>query len=48
MGVNSEGTEAIFLKPSDDFAHGLNERFPLANIGPGMKQWETVIRELAK
>jgi len=48
LGVPAYGVSATFGKDSDDFAHGLNERFPLANLGPGTKQWETVIRELAK
>ena len=46
-GIPSYGVASIFLKASDDFAHGLNERLPLATIDPGVKQWESVLRSLA-
>jgi acetylornithine deacetylase/succinyl-diaminopimelate desuccinylase-like protein len=48
LGVPAYGVSASFSKDGDTFAHGLNERFPVANIGPGLKQWEAVIKELAK
>ena len=34
LGVPSYGASASFIKESDDFAHGLNERIPLSNIRP--------------
>lgn len=45
-GIPSYGITSIFIKASDDFAHGLNERLPLATIDPGVKQWESVLRSL--
>ena len=31
-GVPSYGAGPMFIKDSEDFSHGLNERTPLANI----------------
>lgn len=46
-GVPSYGVGPIFIKDSDDFSHGLNERTPLANIAPGIAYWEVLIRRLS-
>jgi len=46
-GVPSYGVAPIFLKDSDDFSHGLNERTHLFNIAPGVAYWTTVIKRLA-
>jgi acetylornithine deacetylase/succinyl-diaminopimelate desuccinylase-like protein len=46
-GVPSYGVGTIFLKPTDNFAHGLNERLPVETIAPGMVQWEGLIRSVA-
>jgi len=46
-GVPSYGVAGAFVKPSDDFAHGLNERFPLAAIPGAVAHWETLLRALA-
>jgi acetylornithine deacetylase/succinyl-diaminopimelate desuccinylase-like protein len=46
-GIPAYGVASIFIKASDDFAHGLNERLPLATIDPGVAQWEAVLRSLA-
>lgn len=46
-GVPSYGVAPIFLKDSDDFSHGLNERTPLANIAPGVAYWKVLIRRLS-
>lgn len=46
-GIPAYGVASIFIKASDDFAHGLNERLPLATIDPGVAQWESVLRSLA-
>lgn len=46
-GIPSYGVGTIFMSPTDDFAHGLNERLPVATIAPGMVQWESLIRSLA-
>jgi acetylornithine deacetylase/succinyl-diaminopimelate desuccinylase-like protein len=47
-GVDSYGASPIFVKDSDDFAHGLNERIPLSNIAPGVTYYLTLIPELSK
>ncbi len=46
-GVPSYGVAPIFLKESDDFSHGLNERTQVSNIAPGVAYWQTVIRRLS-
>lgn len=47
-GIPSYGVAATFMKPEDDMAHGLNERLPLATIDPGVAQYETLLRAIAK
>jgi acetylornithine deacetylase/succinyl-diaminopimelate desuccinylase-like protein len=47
LGVPSYGASASFIKDSDDFAHGLNERISLMNIRPGITYYRTLIGELA-
>lgn len=46
-GVPSYGVGSIFIKPTDEFSHGLNERLPVATIAPGMAQWENLLKALA-
>jgi acetylornithine deacetylase/succinyl-diaminopimelate desuccinylase-like protein len=46
--VPSYGASPTFMKPSDDFSHGLNERLPVANIGPGIGYYLSLIRALSK
>ncbi len=48
LGIPSYGVSATFIKPEDEMSHGLNERLPLSTIDPGVKQWETMLRLLAK
>ncbi|WEK47519.1 MAG: M20/M25/M40 family metallo-hydrolase [Candidatus Andeanibacterium colombiense] len=48
LGIPAYGVAATFMRPDDDFSHGLNERLPLATIDPGVKQWETVLKTLLK
>jgi acetylornithine deacetylase/succinyl-diaminopimelate desuccinylase-like protein len=47
LGVPSYGASSSFIKESDEFAHGLNERIPLLNIRPGITYYRTVLTELA-
>jgi acetylornithine deacetylase/succinyl-diaminopimelate desuccinylase-like protein len=47
-GIPAFGVAATFIKSSDEFAHGLNERLPLATLDPGVRQWETLLRAIAK
>jgi acetylornithine deacetylase/succinyl-diaminopimelate desuccinylase-like protein len=46
-GVPSYGVAPIFIKDSDDFSHGLNERTQLFNIAPGVAYWKVLIRRLS-
>jgi acetylornithine deacetylase/succinyl-diaminopimelate desuccinylase-like protein len=47
-GVASYGVGELFLKDSDDFSHGLNERTPIANIAPSIRYWTSMITDLSK
>jgi carboxypeptidase PM20D1 len=47
-GVPSYGISPLFMKPSDSFAHGLNERIPLGEIGPAIAFYRQLLRDLAK
>jgi len=48
VGVPSYGVAGLFMKPSDAYAHGLNERIPLAAIDGALVQWHILLKELAK
>jgi acetylornithine deacetylase/succinyl-diaminopimelate desuccinylase-like protein len=48
MGVPSYGVAPIFTKPSDRFAHGLNERLSLANLRPAITYLMAMIPDLSK
>ena len=45
-GVPSFGVGGVFMKPGDIFAHGLNERVPVATMDPGVVWWETLLKTL--
>lgn len=46
-GIPSYGVSGLFMKPSDDYAHGLNERVPADSIPGALKHWHTLLTELA-
>jgi len=46
-GVPSYGAAASFIRESDDFSHGLNERIPLLNVRPGITYYTSVLTDLA-
>jgi len=48
LGVPSYGVSSLFMKADDGFAHGLNERVPVAGIPGSLAQWNAVVRALAK
>ena len=48
FGVPTYGVSGLFMKSSDDFSHGLNERAPLAAIDGALAHWESILRDLAK
>jgi acetylornithine deacetylase/succinyl-diaminopimelate desuccinylase-like protein len=45
-GVPSYGVSGLFSKASDSFAHGLNERVPVAAIAPALVHYDRLIRAL--
>jgi carboxypeptidase PM20D1 len=47
-GVPSYGISPIFMKGSDSFSHGLNERTPLSEIAPSIVYYKRVLQALAK
>ena len=47
-GVPSYGVSPIFMKASDSFAHGLNERTPLSEIAPSIVYYKTLLTTMAK
>lgn len=46
LGVPSYGASPSLIKDSDEFAHGLDERMPLVNIGPGITYYLSILRDL--
>lgn len=47
QGVDSYGVSGLFLKPSDDFSHGLNERAPVASVDGALDHWHVLITALS-
>ena len=48
VGVPSYGVGGAFMSPKDNFAHGLNERVPVATIDGALVQWRSLIRDLSR
>jgi len=48
LGIPSYGVSSIFIRGSDVFIHGLNERMPVGSIAPALVHWHTLLTELAK
>ena len=47
VGIPTYGTSELFLKDSDSFAHGLNERVRVDVFYAGLTHWRVLIGELA-
>lgn len=47
-GVASYGASPVFIKESEDFSHGLNERTPISNIAPGVRYYRSLFADLSK
>ena len=43
----SYGASPVFIKDSEDFSHGLNERTPLSNLRPAIDYYLILVKELA-
>lgn len=48
LGVPSYGVSGLFMKDSDEFAHGLNERVPVAAIDGALAHWDSLLKSLAR
>ena len=47
LGVPSYGASGTFMRESDDFSHGLDERVPLANVGRSLAYYRLLLTELS-
>ncbi|AEG48257.1 peptidase M20 [Sphingobium chlorophenolicum L-1] len=48
LGVPSYGVSSLFQRGEDGFAHGLDERVPVAGIKAALDQWERILKALAE
>jgi carboxypeptidase PM20D1 len=48
VGVPSYGASPVFMKDSDNFSHGLNERTPVAVIAPAITYYLSLISDLSR
>ena len=48
VGVPSYGVGGIFMSAKDSYAHGLNERVPLATFDGALVQWRSLLRDLSR
>lgn len=48
LGVPSYGASPLFSKDSDDYAHGLNERIALSNLGPAVGYYRSLFTDLSR
>ena len=46
-GIPTWAVGGIFMKPDEMFAHGLNERVPIASFYGALDHWSIILRELA-
>jgi acetylornithine deacetylase/succinyl-diaminopimelate desuccinylase-like protein len=45
-GLPTYGVQSLFMKDSDDFSHGLDERVPVASFYDGLTYWYVLLRQL--
>ena len=46
-GIPTYGVGGMFMKDSDGFAHGLNERVPVKGFYDGLDYWYTLLKDVA-
>jgi acetylornithine deacetylase/succinyl-diaminopimelate desuccinylase-like protein len=46
-GIPTYGTDTTFIKDTDAFAHGLNERLPVDSFYNGLEMWYVLVKDLA-
>lgn len=47
VGIPSYGVDGNFMKPSDDFSHGLNERLSVKSFYDSLTYWHALLKDLA-
>lgn len=47
-GIPSYGVSGLYMRPTDDFAHGLNERVPVSALDPDLDHWHVLLTELGR
>jgi len=47
VGIPTYGVSETFIKESDEFAHGLNERLPVESFYNGLAYWHSLVTDLA-
>lgn len=48
VGIPTYGTNQMFMKTSDEFAHGLNERIPVVGFYDGLQFWYLLIKNFTQ
>lgn len=48
VGIPSYGVSPVFIKESDDFSHGLNERTPIDNIPLAITYYRSLLTDLTR
>ncbi|MEY4952969.1 MAG: hypothetical protein RL299_1393 [Pseudomonadota bacterium] len=48
LGIPAYNASPLFMKDSESFAHGLNERVPLSNTAPALTYYFSLITDLTK
>jgi acetylornithine deacetylase/succinyl-diaminopimelate desuccinylase-like protein len=46
-GIPTYGVGAMFIKDSDAFAHGLDERVPVQGFYDGLEHWYVLVKAVA-
>jgi acetylornithine deacetylase/succinyl-diaminopimelate desuccinylase-like protein len=47
VGIPTYGVSEVFMKDSDDFRHGLNERLPVKSFYDGLEFWYRLLKDVA-
>lgn len=46
-GIPTYGISEVFIRPQDQFAHGLDERIPVSSYYDGLEHWYRIVKTLA-
>ena len=46
-GIPTYGVGGSFIRPDDNFAHGLNERIPVQSFYDELTYWHVLLKEIA-